>query len=120
MPPATSPPAEESVTLDFTHPLFLHPSDTPGMVLISHQLTGIDNYIVWSRSLRIALLAKNKLGFIDDDCRRESYSQSSLQKQWDRCNAVVLSWLINSVSKELSAGIVFAFSAAVVWADLKE
>ncbi|XP_039015379.1 uncharacterized protein LOC120145673 [Hibiscus syriacus] len=35
-------------------------------------------------------------------------------------NPLVLSWIINSVSKELSARIVFASSAALVWADLKE
>ncbi|KAE8667521.1 Protein QUIRKY [Hibiscus syriacus] len=118
MPPTTALMAE-STLLDFNHPLYLHPSDTPGTILISHQLYGPDNYTVWSRSMRIALLAKNKLGFVDGGCCRDDF-QSSLQAQWDRCNALVLSWLINSVSKDLSVGIVFASSAAFVWADLKE
>lgn len=33
---------------------------------------------------------------------------------------IVLSWILNTVSKELSAGIVFASSAAAVWTNLSE
>ncbi|KAE8715354.1 CSC1-like protein ERD4 [Hibiscus syriacus] len=51
----------ESAMVDFNHHLSLHPSDTPGTLLISHQLVGLENYNVWSRSMRIALLEKNKL-----------------------------------------------------------
>ncbi|KAE8725286.1 hypothetical protein F3Y22_tig00009003pilonHSYRG00075 [Hibiscus syriacus] len=106
-------------SIDFTHPLYLHPSDTSGTVLVSHQLTGIENYNLWSRSIRIALLTKNKLGFIDGDCTRGDFGEL-LQSQWDRCNAIVLSWILNTVSVDLSAGLVFAYTAAHVWNDLKE
>ncbi|XP_016738844.2 uncharacterized protein [Gossypium hirsutum] len=105
--------------VDFHHPLFLHPFDTPGTVLVSHRLTGVENYTVWSRSLRIALLAKNKLGFIDGVCLRSVYPES-LRAQWDRCNAFVLSWILNTVSPDLSAGLVFASDVAAVWKDLKD
>ncbi|KAK9035055.1 hypothetical protein V6N11_077106 [Hibiscus sabdariffa] len=106
-------------TIDSNHPLFLNPSDTPGVTLVSHPLLGLENYSVWSRSMRIALLAKNKLGFVDGACRKESYL-AVLRPQWERCNAVVLSWILNSVNQDLSAGIVFATSAVAVWKDLKE
>ncbi|KAE8668142.1 hypothetical protein F3Y22_tig00112344pilonHSYRG00066 [Hibiscus syriacus] len=109
----------ENSAFDFNHPLFLHASDAPGFLLVSHQLLGIENYGVWSRSMKIALLAKNKLGFVTGDCRREDFDES-LHPQWERCNALVLSWILNTVSKELSAGIVFASSAASVWQDLRE
>ncbi|XP_038995860.1 uncharacterized protein LOC120153902 isoform X2 [Hibiscus syriacus] len=111
--------AATTAVLDFNHPLFLHPSDTPGGVLVSHRLVGIDNYTVWSRSMRIALLAKNKLGLVDGTCCKEDYDEI-LHSQWERCNAVVLSWILNTVSSDLSAGIVFASSAVQVWSDLKE
>ncbi|KAE8708351.1 Detected protein of unknown function [Hibiscus syriacus] len=109
----------DNSAFDFNHPLFLHASDAPGFLLVSHQLLGIENYGVWSRSMKIALLAKNKLGFVTGDCRREDFDES-LHPQWERCNALVLSWILNTVSKELSAGIVFASSAASVWQDLRE
>ncbi|XP_052880548.1 uncharacterized protein LOC128286842 [Gossypium arboreum] len=105
--------------IDFHHPLFLHPSDTLGTVLVSHRLTDVENYTVWSRSLRIALLAKNKLEFIDGVCLRSVYPES-LRAQWDRCNTFVLSWIFNTVSPDLLAGLVFASDAAAVWKDLKD
>ncbi|KAE8718660.1 hypothetical protein F3Y22_tig00110004pilonHSYRG00060 [Hibiscus syriacus] len=101
----------ENSTFDFNHPLFLHASDASGFLLVSHQLLGIENYGVWIRLMKIALLVKNKLGFVTGDCRREDFDES-LRPQWERCNALVLSWILNTVSKELSAGIVFASSAA--------
>ncbi|XP_075087876.1 uncharacterized protein LOC142169849 [Nicotiana tabacum] len=50
--------------IDHTHPLFLHPSDTPSSVLIPIQLTGSENYGLWRRTIRIALQVKRKLGGI--------------------------------------------------------
>ncbi|KAH0675442.1 hypothetical protein KY290_024492 [Solanum tuberosum] len=56
-------------TLDHNHPLFLQPTDTPGSSLISLQLTGSDNYALWSRSMRIGLLGKSKLGKVWEDLK---------------------------------------------------
>ncbi|XP_009624220.1 uncharacterized protein [Nicotiana tomentosiformis] len=36
-------------TIDHNHPLYLQPTDTAGSSLISLQLTGTDNYDLWSR-----------------------------------------------------------------------
>ncbi|KAH1045630.1 hypothetical protein J1N35_036414 [Gossypium stocksii] len=80
----------ELVTMDFNNPMYFHPSDTPSTQLVSHHLIVHENYVIWSRSIRIALLAKNKLDFVDRSCSRESV-QSIFQSQWDRCNAIVLS-----------------------------
>lgn len=51
------------------NPLFLHPSDIPGAIFVANLLNG-ENYISWSRSMRTALLTKNKLGFIDGSLKR--------------------------------------------------
>lgn len=45
-------------------PLLLHGSDHPGMLLVQNPLTG-NNYLPLSRSMKIALGAKMKLGFIN-------------------------------------------------------
>lgn len=55
------------------NPLYLYPSNTPGSVRILQQLTGIENYTGWSNSMRVALLAKNKIGFIDGRCHKEHH-----------------------------------------------
>eukprot|EP00257_Ricinus_communis_P014326 XP_015571972.2 uncharacterized protein LOC107260912 [Ricinus communis] len=45
-------------------PFLLQGSDHPGMVLVTAPLTGI-NFLTWSRSMKIALGAKMKLGFVN-------------------------------------------------------
>ncbi|KAM3394380.1 hypothetical protein P3S68_003382 [Capsicum galapagoense] len=74
-----------------SHPLYVHPSDTPSLVLILMKLTGSENYGLWRQSMTIALQAKRKLGFI-----------------------------MNTVSADILSGIVYASDAGSVWKDLKE
>ncbi|KAJ0799264.1 putative RNA-directed DNA polymerase [Helianthus annuus] len=69
--------------------------------------------------MKLALEAKNKFGFIDGKCKKNTEDEV-LSSQWDRCNSVVLSWLLNSVSEELYLGQVFSKLASDVWTDLKE
>jgi len=105
--------------LSHNHFLYLNTADTSGAVLVSIQLTGSENYSVWSRSMRIAILGRNKLGFIDGRCRKENFGPN-LSDLWERCNAIVLSWIMNCVSKELLSGIVYSSDVCAVWNDLKE
>lgn len=46
-------------------PLFLHHGESTTTVLVTQPLTRNENYPTWARSVRKALLTKNKLGFID-------------------------------------------------------
>lgn len=101
------------------HPLYFRPSNTPGSILTTVQLTGAENYSLWSRSMAINLRAKSKLGFVLGTCKRCNYNLE-LAEQWEKCNAFVLAWIMNTVSKELLSGIVYASNVAMVWADLKE
>ena len=55
----------QSISLESSHPLYLHPSDHPGPILVSEALDG-DNFGEWKRSMCLALSAKNKLGFVTD------------------------------------------------------
>uniref|UniRef100_A0A3Q7J8J8 Reverse transcriptase Ty1/copia-type domain-containing protein n=1 Tax=Solanum lycopersicum TaxID=4081 RepID=A0A3Q7J8J8_SOLLC len=43
-----------------------------------------------------------------------------LEEQWEKCNCFVLAWIMNTVSKELLSGIVYANDATTVWNDLKD
>ncbi|XP_071739270.1 uncharacterized protein [Rutidosis leptorrhynchoides] len=67
----------------------------------------------------LALQTKNKKGFIDNTCVKDEEDEV-LGKQWERCNAVVLSWILWSISEELYLGQIFSENAAVVWEELKE
>ncbi|XP_055808314.1 uncharacterized protein LOC129876859 [Solanum dulcamara] len=109
----------ERIVIEHGHPLYVHPSDTSGCVLAPVKLIGSENYGVWSRAMRISLLAKKKLGFVTGACKKESFDES-LHEQWETVNAIVLSWIMNTVSESLLSGIVYASNAHLVWEDLKE
>ncbi|GAV60544.1 LOW QUALITY PROTEIN: UBN2_3 domain-containing protein, partial [Cephalotus follicularis] len=86
--------------IDFNDPLYLLPSDTPSTILVTEHLTGNENYGEWSRAMTIALRAKNRRRFIHGSFKNP-VEDSVLLHQWERCNAIVLPWIINTVSKKL-------------------
>ena len=59
------------------------------------------------------------MGLIDGTARKEMFGKE-MWGQWERVNVIVLSWLMNYVSKSLLSGIAFASTALNVWTDLKE
>ncbi|PNX70846.1 hypothetical protein L195_g057802, partial [Trifolium pratense] len=100
------------------NPFFIHHSDHPGLVLVSHLLTE-ENYLSWRRAMTIALRAKNKFGFVDGSIPQPPNDDPQYQI-WRRNDNVVVSWLLNSVSKELTSSIIYASTAAAIWNDLQE
>ncbi|KAJ0514308.1 putative retrotransposon gag domain, retrotransposon Copia-like protein [Helianthus annuus] len=104
---------------DFGDPLFLHASDTSTLSIVNVKLKGTENYMVWANSMELALRVKNKMGFVDGSCLKPS-DNDVLSNQWDRCNSVVLSWILNSISDELYLGQIYSRVASEVWQELKE
>lgn len=68
--------------MDCHHPYYLHPSDNPGMQLITVTLNE-SNYNHWQRSMTIALSSKLKLGFVDGSYTKPA-SNSYLLSHWLR------------------------------------
>jgi hypothetical protein len=102
----------------FQNPMFLHPSDGPGTLMVTEKLLGAQNYRSWRRSVEIALSTKRKLGFIRGTVPR-SVDDASLQEQWDTCNNLVISWLMNSVSESMGKSIMFMGTAHAIWLQLE-
>ncbi|GJX82744.1 ribonuclease H-like domain-containing protein [Tanacetum coccineum] len=89
-------------SLDLGNPLHLQNSDFNANTIISVKLTGTENYRVWAAVMKLAINTRNKTGFIDGSCVKSAYANSpALSNQWERCNSIVLSWLLNSVSEDL-------------------
>lgn len=57
--------------MDYSNPFFLHYGNSLGAILVSQQLTG-DNYGLWKRAMIMALIAKNKIGFINGSLPKPS------------------------------------------------
>ncbi|GJZ31830.1 putative RNA-directed DNA polymerase [Tanacetum coccineum] len=105
--------------LDVSNPLHLHPNDSAALTIVTIKLKGTENYHVWSNAMLLALEGRNKTGFIDGSCRRSNVDEV-LGRQWDRVNAVVLGWILNSITEELFLGQIFSKRARHVWEELKE
>lgn len=105
-----------SIPLDYTHELFLHPSDHPNCSLSSKLLTG-SNFGQWKRSCEVSLISKHKLGFVTGTCTKPS--SGPLVSQWERCNAMVLSWLLYSIKKDIATSVLFCSIAKQIWEELE-
>ncbi|GJU18110.1 cysteine-rich receptor-like protein kinase 8 [Tanacetum coccineum] len=101
------------------HPLFLHLNDHLGLILISKKLLGLENYSLWRRSMTIALNAKNKLKIITKDYP-EHDSESPLRALWERNNDMIISWIFNIVSDQISNNLSFVNTASALWLKLQE
>ncbi|KAL0009562.1 hypothetical protein SO802_011064 [Lithocarpus litseifolius] len=108
-----------SILDDPSNPLYLHHEESPGAMLVYQPLVG-ENYPTWARSMRMALIAKNKLGFIDGTLTLSSpmVKTPSTIQAWIRCNKMVASWILNSVSQEIATSIIY--TALEIWNNLKE
>ncbi|GJZ50863.1 cysteine-rich receptor-like protein kinase 8 [Tanacetum coccineum] len=69
------------------HPLYLHQTDHPGLILISKKPTGSDNYSSLKISLKIALNAKNKMKIITGEFVKPRMDYE-LRALWERNNDI--------------------------------
>lgn len=67
----------------------------------------------------MALIGKNKLGFVDGTIPMPAIDDP-LYRLWERNNNMVASWLFNSISKELTASVIYSTTAVEIWTDLEE
>nr|XP_017221723.1 PREDICTED: uncharacterized protein LOC108198480 [Daucus carota subsp. sativus] len=105
-----------TISLESSHPLYLHPSDHPGQILVAELLTG-DNFNEWKRSMSRALSAKNKLGLVTGKYKTPG-NTSPYFDSWQRCNDMIITWLLNSINPEIRSSLVYDTLASVVWSDL--
>ena len=102
-----------------SNPFFLHHGDSPGAMIVSKSLNG-DNYNSWKRAMMMSLSAKNKLSFVDGTLSKPANLHDSQGLAWTRCNNMVLSWLLNSVSTEIANSIIYIDDASEIWKDLQD
>nr|GEV81856.1 ribonuclease H-like domain-containing protein [Tanacetum cinerariifolium] len=101
--------------------MYLHANDSNCASIYSVKLTGIDNYKIRASAMKLTLQIKHKIGFITGTCVRTDYLASApLLAQWDKCNAVVLNWILSSLSQEVYLRHVFSSNVATVWNELKD
>ena len=97
-------------SLDPRHVLYLHHSDNPNCSSSSDHLIG-NNYAQWKRSCEVPLTAKNKMSFVTGKCTKH-VANSSLLCLWEKCNSMVISWILHFVSKDIATRIIYTPTTA--------
>ncbi|XP_062093821.1 uncharacterized protein LOC133799845 [Humulus lupulus] len=93
--------------------------DNPNFLIVPKLLTRQENFQSWKRAVSISIAAKNKTPFIDGSLSRPPPSDPNFNS-WVQCNNIVMAWLLQSVSQEIAAIIMFQDSARYMWHDLHE
>lgn len=100
------------------HPFYLNPLDSLGMNLLNLSFDG-SSYGNWKRGMLISLPAKNKLCFINKKSEITN-ENSPIFDQCKRCIDMVIAWLLNSLSKDISESLLYSQIASDLWNELEE
>ena len=97
---------------DISNPLFLHHAENPGAMLVSESLIG-ENYHAWVYSMKKALVAKNKFGFVNGSITLSSplIKTPAMVDAWIHCDNMVGSWLMKAVSPQIRVSITYRDTA---------
>eukprot|EP00257_Ricinus_communis_P018697 XP_015577483.1 uncharacterized protein LOC8262877 isoform X2 [Ricinus communis] len=93
-------------------------NDSSGMHLISILLNE-NNYIPWNRSMKLALGAKDKLGYINGE-NAEPASTAKEYKLWKKTDCLIAAWILKSISKEHAEGFIYCSFAKDLWEEIQE
>ncbi|XP_071700282.1 uncharacterized protein [Rutidosis leptorrhynchoides] len=111
--------SSSTTPIDIYSPYYLTLADHPGQNLVGDNLLKDENYSDWKNEITNALLAKNKISFVDGTLPMPKEGSQDVMN-WKRCNAMVRGWLINSMEKEIKSSVKYAATARDIWVDLKE
>ncbi|XP_062100943.1 uncharacterized protein LOC133806876 [Humulus lupulus] len=115
--PPSNFPHRERPTLEYANkPYLMGNGDYLSLILASPPLTDT-NFQQWARDLKILVGAKNKYGFPIWSLPQLP-PDHHLFDSWNRCNQIVMSWVIHSVSPEIKSSIMFIDIAAAMWTEL--
>ncbi|MDV3180586.1 MAG: hypothetical protein Q8829_02805, partial [Candidatus Phytoplasma australasiaticum] len=97
---------------------YIHPSDASSTQLVSVKFNGV-GFHNWKRSMMLTLSAKNKLGFVTGTIPVPA-SDTAEYAYWERCNNLVISWLIFNLDEHIAKSVLFLPTAQQIWEDLEE
>lgn len=82
-----------NITINQNHPLFLAFANVSSLTVISFQLKGSQNYILWNKSMKISLLGCNKLGLVYGSCQKGVVSSGAMGAIGkSKCNCSILAY----------------------------
>ncbi|XP_049394567.1 uncharacterized protein LOC125858815 [Solanum stenotomum] len=107
-----------STGIDTNSHLYIHPSDSPGVVLVPVPFDGT-GFHSWRRSVLRSLSVKNKLIFINGECKHPPKTDPTY-RQWVRCDDMVTSLIVNSLGREVADSVEYVGDALELWTELED
>lgn len=92
--------------------------DNSSMILVSALLNG-SNYLSWSRSMVLALHVKDKLGFINGKIKQPDLDSEEYE-QWHKVDSMVISWILNAISKDLVEAFLYVTNSRELWTEISK
>ncbi|XP_074283828.1 uncharacterized protein LOC141608365 [Silene latifolia] len=108
-------PTHSSVYKD---PLHLTTGDQSLLQLLPQVFTG-KGFLHWSRYLRIALISKNKLVFINGTLPRPPATDAR-HHDWILTDYTVMRWIQFSLAEEIAKSFSYVTSSKELWEELNE
>ncbi|PNX83470.1 hypothetical protein L195_g039513 [Trifolium pratense] len=99
-------------------PYDITPNDNPGSLVTQVQLKG-ENYDEWASSLRTALRARKKFGFVDGTIKKPDEDSPDLEDWWTN-NSLLVSWIMNTIEPSVRSTMSHMEVAHDLWEDIKE
>ncbi|XP_049355774.1 uncharacterized protein LOC125820389 [Solanum verrucosum] len=91
-------------------------ANSPGAVLVPVPFDGT-GFHSWRRSVLRSLSVKNKLVFINGECKRPDATHSTY-RQWVRGDDMVMSWILNSLGRDIADSVEYVSDALELWMEL--
>ncbi|XP_074288560.1 uncharacterized protein LOC141613714 [Silene latifolia] len=102
----------------YVNPLHLTTGDQSLLQIIPHVFEG-QNFLHWSRNMRIALISKNKLGFVNGGCP-EPVDTASTHGDWIRTDYTVMRWIQFSLNEKIARTFNYVTSSKQLREELNE
>lgn len=112
------PEIQRETTQDPSSVYYIHPSGYTRMKLVSTVFNGT-NFNEWKGAMLLGLTTKNKKVFIDGALAKPAVDSPTYQA-WDRCNTMVIGWLIDVLDPKIGKSIINFSTAIEAWVDLEE
>uniref|UniRef100_A0A803LN92 Retrotransposon Copia-like N-terminal domain-containing protein n=1 Tax=Chenopodium quinoa TaxID=63459 RepID=A0A803LN92_CHEQI len=102
----------------YADPLFLANSDNANIPLVNITFNG-ENFLNWSRSIKLALGSKNKLGFLEGKVSKPK-TEDPRYDLWVRNDYMLRGWLCRSMDEKIANSFTYIDSVEKLWNELKE
>lgn len=77
------------------------------------------NYLIWSRSCYLTIVSRGLTGYLTGESVQPTTGDDAIRK-WISENALVMAYLVNSMTDSIARGYLFLDTAAKIWEAAKE